>query len=293
LIYRLANSLSSGGRSTRSGGYGDSSVHNDEEELKSIGTIAFVHAVDGGEMQTREGSRKTGFDPDGPGSFNTFIYRTVEGAMKNAHTYEKRHFGMEKTSLDAPRGDDEETDLYNQRIGAGEIDASDLIGSFEDEDEREMLYDCIDDVVQNDREKEMLFSRFGLNGQKELSVTEIAEKYGVSKQRVSTVIDKLVKRLKNYFSHEMDEGADGSSLDGMTFSDAKHWINELWYATKSVEELIKSLKKAKITYSTDWTEDSDRGAWTFIADFSDNENRPRRLTGDLILHNDQIIGTFY
>jgi RNA polymerase sigma factor (sigma-70 family) len=186
LLYRYANDYSSGVRSKHSGGFGYSTVHNDAEELKTIGTIAFIKAVEGSE------EKGTGFDPDGPGTFSGFMAKTMKGAMKNAHTYEKRHFGKEKTSIDAPRGEDEDTDMQN----ALEISTTDpeLEELFNDEDEE--LYKDVLIVLDNisDERSNVIFKKYyGIEGKEKKTPTQLGEEYGVSKQR----IDHIVKKLRN------------------------------------------------------------------------------------------------
>ena len=245
-IYKLANSLSSGGRSRRSGAENFSSVHNDAEELKQIGTIGFLKALSGGEITDKNGTRKTGFDPDGPGTFIGFMLKTVEGYMKNAHTRERNKFGLEKTSLDAPRGDDDEkdTNLYNSVFADSDL-AFDAITSdsdyeeFLDSDAFGMLMDVLDDVASSDREKEVFKSYFGVDGYEKLTPTQIGEKYGFSKQRANQVVNKTLAKLKERLmrdrtgktsydeSVEEDELCE-SKLDGMTLRQVERTILQIW-----------------------------------------------------------------
>lgn len=246
-IYKLANSLSSGVRSRRSGDEGFGSVHNDAEELKQIGTIGFLKALSGGEITDKNGTRKTGFDPDGPGTFIGFMLKTIEGYMKNAHTREKNKFGLEKTSLDAPRGDSDgkDTNLYNSVFADSDL-AFDAITSdtdyeeFLDSDAFGMLMDVLDDVVSNDREKEVFKSYFGVDGYEKLTPTQIGEKYGFSKQRANQVVNKTLAKLKDRLMRdrtgktEYDESIksegelDESALDGMSLRQVERTIFQIW-----------------------------------------------------------------
>lgn len=247
-IYKLANSLSSGGRSRRSGDENYGSVHNDAEELKQIGTIGFLKALSGGEITDKNGTRKTGFDPDGPGTFIGFMLKTVEGYMKNAHTREKNKFGLEKTSLDAPRGDsddDKSANLYNSVFADSDL-AFDAITSdsdyeeFLDSDAFGMLMDVLDDVAANDREKEVFKSYFGVDGYEKLTPTQIGEKFGFSKQRANQVVNKTLAKLKERLMRdrtgktEYDESIEDeeelceSALDGMSLRQVERTIYQIW-----------------------------------------------------------------
>lgn len=244
-IYKLANSLSSGVRSRRSGDEGFGSVHNDAEELKQIGTIGFLKALSGGEITDKNGTRKTGFDPDGPGTFIGFMLKTIEGYMKNAHTREKNKFGLEKTSLDAPRGDSDgkDTNLYNSVFADSDL-AFDAITSdtdyeeFLDSDAFGMLMDVLDDVVSNDREKEVFKSYFGVDGYEKLTPTQIGEKYGFSKQRANQVVNKTLAKLKDRlmrdrtgkteYDESVEEDDDEIRPSGMSLRQVERTVLQLW-----------------------------------------------------------------
>lgn len=209
-IYNLANSLSSGGRSRRSGADDYGSTHNDAEELKSIGVIGFIRTIDGSEVPDGNGGmRKAGFNPDGPGTFLGFVLKAVEGYMKNAHTREKAHFGLEKTSLDAPRDEDGDINLYNDIFPDSDARFDKLINDSDYEDFLEsdafyMLIDCLGDVVNSQREEEVFKHYYGIDGFKMLTPTQLGEKYGVSKQRIDQMREKTLKKLREYFRKERE-----------------------------------------------------------------------------------------
>lgn len=210
--FKLADSLSSGGRSTRSGDYNYSTVHNDCEYLKAEGFLGLYKAVQGGTMTDKNGTRQIGFDPDGPGTFLGYMLKYIEGYMKNSHTRERIHFGLEKSSLDAPRGEDGTIDGHNfaydtpskeeGTVDYDQIIDSNLIQAFQQEDSLNAICSAVDDVA-TEKEKDIYYSLFGLGGDhKALSVTDVAKKFGISKQRVDQVRKKITGKLLDYFEHE-------------------------------------------------------------------------------------------
>lgn len=206
-IYKLANSLSSGSKSTRSGSEDSPYIHNTEEDLKAVGTREFIRVVEGGEYTDSNGTRKTGFDPDGPGSFMAFTMKCVEGVMKNQHKKEAKH--RDEISLDAPRGEHDEeetTNLYNNIFADSDL-RFDAIGDdqyekFMRSDAFDVLMDCLDDICDSQRNIEVFKHYYGVDGFDKMTPTQIGEKYGFSKQRVNNIVTKLINRLRDYFSDE-------------------------------------------------------------------------------------------
>lgn len=212
-IYKLADSLTSGPKSKRSGHSGSAYVHNTEEDLKAVGVREFLRVIEGGTYK----GKSTGFNPDGRGSFMAFTMKCVEGVMKNQHTKEAKHRNV--ISLDAPRGDndDEEkdTNLYNN-VFADSTLRFDTVGQDQYEqflrsDAFNVLMDCLEDVTDSQKNIDILKHYYGVDGYDQMTPTQLGEKYGVSKQRINNIVNSLIKKLKQYFAREIkniNEDAD-------------------------------------------------------------------------------------
>jgi RNA polymerase sigma factor (sigma-70 family) len=260
-IYNLANSLSSGSRSRRSGSEYSGSVHNNAEDLVQIGVEGYLRALKGGTITDKNGVRVTGFDPDGPGTFIGFMLKTIEGYMKNSHTRERKKFGREKTSLDAPRGeDDDDSNLYNAVFADSDLrfDAITSDSEYEeflDSDAYEMLIDLLGDLA-NEREIEIFCHYYGINGYEKLTPTNIGIKYGFSKQRANHIVDKVLKKLHERLmvdktgvsrGHgDLDESSEESvdtSLNGLPLNVAKKTVTAVWDRCELTDENGKSKEK--------------------------------------------------
>ena len=83
-----------------------------------------------------------------------------------------------------------------------ELLLSDVLGTEEDivsrgiewEAEQQMLHQAVDALPE--REKEIMELRFGLNGKKECTQKEVAEKIGISQSYISRLEKKIIKKLR-------------------------------------------------------------------------------------------------
>src|SRR5262245_24997010 len=82
-------------------------------------------------------------------------------------------------SLDAPIGDDDSTE-FGEIVG--DEDALTPFELFRDKNMRDELSELLD--VLNDREREIIFKRFGLDGGKPKSLEGVGKKFGVTRERI-------------------------------------------------------------------------------------------------------------
>jgi RNA polymerase primary sigma factor len=95
------------------------------------------------------------------------------------------------TSLDQPLGDEDSTAL------------GDIIGDEEAQDPYEMLRDkdLRDEVgglldVLDDRERKIINSRFGLDGQRTKTLEEVGVKFGVTRERIRQLQNIALRKLR-------------------------------------------------------------------------------------------------
>ncbi|MDE7121348.1 MAG: sigma-70 family RNA polymerase sigma factor, partial [Oscillospiraceae bacterium] len=62
------------------------------------------------------------------------------------------------------------------------------------EAEREMLYAAVNSLPA--REREIMELRFGLNGRRECTQKEVAEKIGISQSYISRLEKKIIRKLR-------------------------------------------------------------------------------------------------
>ena len=66
-----------------------------------------------------------------------------------------------------------------------------------------MMHESLEEEVSvalgtlKDREKEILKMHYGIGGESELNLTEIAEKFGLTRERVRQIRDKAIRRLRH------------------------------------------------------------------------------------------------
>ena len=151
------------------------------EDLISIGTIGLIKAI---------GT----YNPDKKIKLATYASRCIE----NEILMHIRKISNQKTevSLDEP---------INMDCDGNELLLSDILGTEEDLILRP-LEDDVDLCVLRqalsqlpEREKEIVLMRYGLEGRKELTQKEVAEKMGISQSYISRLEKKIMLRLKKEF----------------------------------------------------------------------------------------------
>ena len=151
------------------------------EDLISIGTIGLIKAI---------GT----FDPDKKIKLATYASRCIE----NEILMHIRKISNQRTevSLDEP---------INMDCDGNELLLSDVLGTEEDMILRP-LEDDVDLTVLRSalsqlpgREKEIVVMRYGLEGRKELTQKEVAERMGISQSYISRLEKKIMQRLKKEF----------------------------------------------------------------------------------------------
>ncbi len=100
-------------------------------------------------------------------------------------------------SIDAPlAGGEDDFTMVDVLSGSNEEDAPDL--DLMKESLRDELNIGLSKLAP--REAEILTAFYGLNGRKQLTVEEISERMGLSKERVRQVRDRAIRRLRRAFS---------------------------------------------------------------------------------------------
>ena len=151
------------------------------EDLISIGTIGLIKAIN---TYRRDRNIKLA----------TYASRCIENEIL-MHLRKTANLKGE-ISLDEP---------INMDCDGNELLLSDILGTDEDMILRPLEDDVDLHVLRKalrdlpDREREIVLMRFGLEGRKELTQKEVAQKMGISQSYISRLEKKIMQRLKKEF----------------------------------------------------------------------------------------------
>ena len=148
------------------------------EDLISIGTIGLIKAID-----TYRQDRNI--------KLATYASRCIENEI--LMYIRKLSHRKTEVSLDEP---------INMDYDGNELLLSDILGTEEDmilrpmEDavDLQLLRQAVKELPQ--REREILYMRYGLEGTKELTQKEVAEKMGISQSYISRIEKRIMEKLK-------------------------------------------------------------------------------------------------
>ena len=152
--------------------------NKDVDELISIGTVGLIKAIDS--FDSSKGTRLA-----------TYASRCIENEIL---MYLRRNSKVKaEISFYEP---------LNIDWDGNELLLSDILGTendtvynlIEDEVDKQLLFMALKSL--NDREKEIVRLRFGLNGAREKTQKEVADMLGISQSYISRLEKKIIKRLK-------------------------------------------------------------------------------------------------
>ncbi|MBR3768590.1 MAG: RNA polymerase sporulation sigma factor SigK [Clostridia bacterium] len=149
------------------------------EDLISIGTIGLIKAV------------KT-FCPDKNIKLATYASRCIENEVL---MYLRKIGNMKnEVSIDEPLN----VDWDGNELLLSDIlytDENSVSIGVESDDEVRILMDCIEKLPERDRR--IVYLRFGLNSNKEYTQKEVADMLGISQSYISRIEKRIIEQLKN------------------------------------------------------------------------------------------------
>ena len=110
------------------------------------------------------------------------------------------------TSLDQPISDDDSTALGDI---IGDDHAFDPYEILRDKDLRDEVGDLL--AVLDDRERKIINSRFGLDGQKSKTLEEVGVKFGVTRERIRQLQNIALRKLRRALSKKERSKADSTA----------------------------------------------------------------------------------
>lgn len=161
-------------------------VSTNLEDLISIGTIGLIKAI--GTYRLDKNIRLA-----------TYASRCIENEIL---MHIRKISGMKaEVSLDEP---------INQDCDGNELLLSDILGTDGEEIRRPMEEDVERTVLRQglkelpEREREIVLMRYGLEGRKELTQKEVAQKMGISQSYISRLEKRILSRLKQHILRQTD-----------------------------------------------------------------------------------------
>ena len=151
---------------------------NDTEDLVSIGTIGLIKAIDS-------------FDPSKGTRLATYASRCIENEIL---MYLRKNAGRKgEVSFDDP---------LNTDWDGNELLLSDVLGTENDlvmrpieaDVDRQLLRQALDRLEP--RERHIISLRFGLDGAREQTQKEVADRLGISQSYISRLEKRIIARLK-------------------------------------------------------------------------------------------------
>jgi RNA polymerase sigma-32 factor len=111
-------------------------------------------------------------------------------------------------SVDVPIGDDDEATLLHFLPD----DKQSPEEEFADTQFREVLRDKMEQFAKNLKDKELVIYKERLLTEEPVTLREIGEKYGISRERVRQIEERVKKKLKTYLSKELKDVRDLTDL---------------------------------------------------------------------------------
>lgn len=162
-------------------------VEEDMEDLISIGTIGLIKAIET-------------FDA-GKGRLATYACRCIDNELLMMLRARKK--SAREVSLYEPIGTDKEGNEINllDVIEGQQTEVVDRIALHED---LQRLFGLLDECL-TEREKEILFLRYGISTGTEVTQSEIGKKLGISRSYVSRIEKKALGKLRVAFERKAEK----------------------------------------------------------------------------------------
>lgn len=154
----------------------------DADDLISIGTIGLIKAINS-------------FRTDKNIKLATYASRCIENEIL---MYLRRTVKLKsEVSFDEPLNTDFEGNelLLSDILGT---DSETVYGGVEASVEKELLKEALKKLPE--RERRIMYMRFGLGGQEEMTQKDVADRLGISQSYISRLEKKIIERLKKEIS---------------------------------------------------------------------------------------------
>lgn len=157
-------------------------AYDEQEDLISIGTIGLIKAIDS--FDIHKGARLA-----------TYAARCIENEILMHYRSRKKDANL--ISVSEPI----DTDSEGNTLTLIDIISTDdtICENIDLKNKTAQLYKLVESLT-DEREKEIIISRYGLYNQKELTQNEIAKKMGISRSYVSRIEKRAIGELREKFN---------------------------------------------------------------------------------------------
>lgn len=157
-------------------------AYDEQEDLISIGTIGLIKAIDS-------------FDINKGARLATYAARCIENEILMHYRSRKKDANL--ISVSEPI----DTDSEGNTLTLIDIISTDdtICEDIDLKNKTAQLYKLVESLT-DEREKEIIISRYGLYNQKELTQNEIAKKMGISRSYVSRIEKRAIGELREKFT---------------------------------------------------------------------------------------------
>lgn len=152
-------------------------IHKETQDLISIGTIGLIKAVDS-------------YDPKKGKKLTTYASRCIENEILMYLRTNKNHYTT--LSLDEPFSNDNDSSMSLLDSISAPQDISIIEKITIDEDKKKLL-SCF--TILDDKERDIIEKRYGMNGKREYKQKEIAEEMHISRSYVSRIEKRALMKL--------------------------------------------------------------------------------------------------
>lgn len=163
-----------------------SNTDNDMEDLISIGSIGLIKAIDS-------------FDIEKEIRLATYASRCIDNELLMLMRSSKKQ--SREVYLYDPIGTDKEGCTIDL-LDILEADEEDVVEQVDLAEKVKRLYGLLDSHLTQ-REREIIFLRYGLNKGEEITQKEIGERLGISRSYVSRIEKKVLKKLREGMEEAM------------------------------------------------------------------------------------------
>lgn len=161
-----------------------SSENRDNDDLISIGIIGLIKAVN--TFNTGKGSRLA-----------TYAAKCIENELLMMLRGEKKK--SREVSLNEPIGMDKEGNTINL-LDVVEMDEPGALDAIEKAEDIVRVRHYVERNL-NEREREIIIKRYGLNGEVPVTQKKVGEEMGISRSYVSRIEKKALEKLKKAFDN--------------------------------------------------------------------------------------------
>ena len=122
-----------------------------------------------------------------------WIKQSIQEALSKRNSLDGEELPIEMKDISF---DDDDIDLDDECVDlhVNFVESEDIEDHMDEIDNRQLLSEVMD--VLNDREHSIISMYYGINGYEPMTLTEIGEKFGLTKERVRQVVDISMKKLR-------------------------------------------------------------------------------------------------